>query len=156
MFTYKHQKYFITIFLITLILLVSQTVFDASAQDSGSKIPQWVKGNAGLWAGGQISDSDFIQGIQYLVQVGILQASPVEQVNTQTSNVMPTTCTALDGGILPDPVCTPGAVDPRVTQNNIDSTICVSGYTKTVRPPVSVTGPQKLASHTKYPYPLVV
>ncbi len=29
---------------------------------------------------------------------------------------------------------TPGAVDPSVTQQNIDSTICVPGYTKTVRP----------------------
>lgn len=40
---------------------------------------------------------------------------------------------------LPDPACTPGATDPRVTQANIDATICRTGYTKTVRPPVHVT-----------------
>ncbi len=51
---------------------------------------------------------------------------------------------------LPDPNCTPGAIDPRVTQENIDSTICVSGYTKTVRPSVSVTEPQKLESMKAY------
>ncbi len=51
---------------------------------------------------------------------------------------------------LPDPACTPGAIDPRVTQDNIDSTICVPGYTKTVRPPVSVTEPQKLQSMKEY------
>lgn len=51
---------------------------------------------------------------------------------------------------LPDPKCTPGAVDPTVTQDNIDSTICVPGYTKTVRPPVSVTEPQKLESMKAY------
>lgn len=51
---------------------------------------------------------------------------------------------------LPDPKCTPGAVDPIVTQDNVDSTICVSGYTKTVRPPVSVTEPQKLVSMKAY------
>ena len=52
--------------------------------------------------------------------------------------------------ILPDPACTPGAIDPRVTQDNINSTICVPGYTKTVRPPVSVTEPQKLQSMKEY------
>lgn len=117
-------------------------------QNSG-QIPQWVKSNARLWAGGQINDSDFAQAMQYLA-VSIIQVSPVEQPSKQTSNVMPTTCKALDGGILPDTVCTPGASDPRVTQNNIYSTICVSGYAKTVRPPVSITEPQKLVSMKAY------
>lgn len=42
-------------------------------------------------------------------------------------------------GLLPDPVCTPGVTDPAVTQNNIHETICVSGYTETVRPSSSYT-----------------
>jgi len=41
-------------------------------------------------------------------------------------------CHSVDG--LPDPKCTPGVVDPRVTQDNIQTTICVSGYTAKVRP----------------------
>jgi hypothetical protein len=41
--------------------------------------------------------------------------------------------------MLPDPSCTPGAIDPAVTQANIGSTICRSGYTTTVRPPESQT-----------------
>jgi hypothetical protein len=48
-------------------------------------------------------------------------------------------CTYRDGGQLPDPRCTPGSIDPAVTQANISSTICRSGYTKTVRPPASET-----------------
>jgi hypothetical protein len=40
---------------------------------------------------------------------------------------------------LPDPNCTPGAIDSAVTQENIGSTICASGYTATVRPSTSVT-----------------
>src|SRR6266567_2058614 len=43
------------------------------------------------------------------------------------------------GGGLPDPGCTPGAVDPNVSQSNIGSTICTRGYTATVRPSVDVT-----------------
>ena len=48
-------------------------------------------------------------------------------------------CTYRDKGKLPDPRCTPGSIDPAVTQGNIHSTICVSGYTKRVRPPESQT-----------------
>jgi hypothetical protein len=35
---------------------------------------------------------------------------------------------------LPDSKCTPGSTNAAVTQNNIKDTICVRGYTKTVRP----------------------
>jgi len=44
---------------------------------------------------------------------------------------------------LPIHSATPGAIDPIVTQENIGSTICVVGYTKTVRPPVSYTNALK-------------
>lgn len=55
-------------------------------------------------------------------------------------------------GALPDRHCTPGAVDPHVRQSNIDSTICRSGYTRTVRPPESYTEPLKLAQMAAYGY----
>ena len=48
-------------------------------------------------------------------------------------------CHYRDKGQLPDPRCTPGSIDPAVTQANLSSTICRSGYTKTVRPPESQT-----------------
>jgi hypothetical protein len=48
-------------------------------------------------------------------------------------------CTYRDHGQLPDPRCTPGSVDPAVTQGNLRLTICQPGYTKTVRPPASAT-----------------
>jgi hypothetical protein len=44
---------------------------------------------------------------------------------------------------LPNPTLTPGATNPRVTQANVHSTICVSGYTRTIRPPESYTEPLK-------------
>ena len=42
-----------------------------------------------------------------------------------------------DRGQLPDPRCTPGSIDPYVTQADIRSTICKTGWTGTVRPPES-------------------
>jgi hypothetical protein len=39
---------------------------------------------------------------------------------------------------------TPGALNPNVTQANIHSTICVRGWTKTIRPPVEYTNALKV------------
>jgi hypothetical protein len=61
-------------------------------------------------------------------------------------------CRAVGSGLYsrPDLRCTPGALNPAVTQARIDSTICLSGWTTTVRPPESVTEPEKLASIAAY------
>jgi hypothetical protein len=53
---------------------------------------------------------------------------------------------------LPDPTCTPGALNPQVTQANISSTICRHGYTASIRPPESVTEPEKVGSARAYGY----
>ncbi|WP_030910165.1 hypothetical protein [Streptomyces sp. NRRL F-5126] len=53
---------------------------------------------------------------------------------------------------LPDPSCTPGVYNPDVTQSTIDSTICVSGWTATVRPPTSYTNPLKVQGIADYGY----
>jgi hypothetical protein len=50
----------------------------------------------------------------------------------------------------PDKRCTPGAVNPVVTQASIYETICRSGWTSTVRPRVSITEPEKFASMAAY------
>ena len=50
----------------------------------------------------------------------------------------------------PDPRCTPGALNPAVTQTTIRQTICRSGYSSSIRPSTSVTGPEKLASMRAY------
>ncbi len=55
---------------------------------------------------------------------------------------------------LPDPSCTPGAVNPGVTQANIRDTICKPGWTSTVRPPVSVTNKIKHETDLAYSIPV--
>jgi len=61
-------------------------------------------------------------------------------------------CHARGAGIYasPDPRCTPGALNPAVTPSRISSTICRSGWTSAVRPRVSITEPEKLASMRSY------
>jgi hypothetical protein len=64
----------------------------------------------------------------------------------------PGSCQAKGSGLYsePDPTCTPGALNPAVTQATIDQTICVSGWTETVRPSESVTEAEKRASIAAY------
>lgn len=54
--------------------------------------------------------------------------------------------------VLPDRHCTPGAINPAVTQANIGSTICKAGWSESERPPESVTEPQKRLSLAAYGY----
>ena len=41
--------------------------------EGSEKIPLWIKNNAGWWALGLITDDDFVKGIQYLVEQGIIR-----------------------------------------------------------------------------------
>ena len=54
------------------------------------------------------------------------------------------------GAVLADPVRTPGVLNPDVTQATIGSTVCVSGWTRTVRPPVSYTNELKVKQMREY------
>lgn len=58
-------------------------------------------------------------------------------------------CRTREHGQLPDPSCTPGSIDPAVTQDDIHSTICRRGWTSTIRPPESQTEYAKY--HVAYP-----
>jgi hypothetical protein len=64
----------------------------------------------------------------------------------------PGSCHARGSGLYsrPDPRCTPGALNPAVGQSTIGVTICRRGWTKGVRPPESITEPEKRASMRAY------
>ena len=67
----------------------------------------------------------------------------------------PGTChyhTAANGQILPDPNCTPGAISPKVTQDTLATTICRTGYTKSIRPPAAITEIEKRENAAAYGY----
>ncbi len=52
------------------------------------QIPSWIKNNAKWWAEGTIGDSDFVQGIQYLIKQGIMKI-PNAQSGSGTSQTIP-------------------------------------------------------------------
>ena len=54
---------------------------------------------------------------------------------------------------LPDPRLTPGSIDPSVTQENIHTTVCIKGYTDSVRPDKEYTNRLKHEQLRQYRYP---
>jgi len=53
---------------------------------------------------------------------------------------------------LPRSDLTPGAINPNATQDNLDETVCLSGWASSVRPPSAYTGALKVAQIVEYGY----
>ena len=63
------------------IIVIPPTEQEASSESTS--IPAWIKNNAGWWADGQIPDSAFVQGIQFLIKEGIIV---IEQERLETES----------------------------------------------------------------------
>src|SRR5882724_6212259 len=79
-------------------------------------------------------------------------AVPVANAASTPTTVQPRATCSTRFLPLPDASCTPGVTNPAVTQSTINSTICVSGWTATVRPPTSYTNPLKVQGIKDYGY----
>ena len=64
--------------LILVIILISSFSIKVSAEEGF--IPEWIKNNASWWSQNLISDDDFLKGIQYLIQQGIIKVDYVKDV----------------------------------------------------------------------------
>ena len=51
------------------------TSFTINVGQAETSIPSWIKNNAGWWADGQIDDSSFVSGLQWLISNGIMKIS---------------------------------------------------------------------------------
>ena len=57
--------------------------------DSEISIPDWIKNNAGWWAAGEIDDSAFVNGIQYLINSGIMEIPETSQGSSTGADGIP-------------------------------------------------------------------
>ncbi len=60
---------------------------DTATPTKEIEIPDWVRNNANWWSSGQIGDSDFVQGIQWLIQQGIMKIPPTQSGVDSTQNI---------------------------------------------------------------------
>jgi len=61
-------------FMIQEKIMIISGLPEQAAEATQEQVPQWVRNNAGWWANGLISDNDFVSGIKYLVEQGIILA----------------------------------------------------------------------------------
>jgi len=64
------------------------TGFEKGLPPETSKIPQWVKTNANWWSTDQISDSEFLEGIDFLFEKGIVVV-PLKEITVQSNWKLP-------------------------------------------------------------------
>jgi len=70
-------------FVLVIAFFAILTIPAVSAQEAA--IPSWIKNNAGWWADGQIDDSSFVSGIQYLIKSGIIVVTQAEKPVIETT-----------------------------------------------------------------------
>ena len=68
-----------TILLFALVAGVATFPLAASAQSDA--IPAWIKNTAGWWADDQISETEFVNSMEYLIDSGIIQISSQQNVD---------------------------------------------------------------------------
>ena len=69
--------------------LIGSTVLPAIPNSSGqedTQIPPWIKTVAGWWGNNEISEEEFVSGIEYLINNNIILISPVPCSTTITSS----------------------------------------------------------------------
>ncbi|HSF28288.1 MAG TPA: hypothetical protein VLA53_04625 [Nitrosopumilaceae archaeon] len=69
-------------------LIIGGHFFSAYAEPYS--IPSWIKNNAKWWSNGQIEDSEFVKGIQYLIENGIMAIPETKSSVSQSSQQIPT------------------------------------------------------------------
>ena len=74
---------------ISVIELNATNILDYSSYKLTSKIPDWVKNNAGWWSENLVDDESFVNGIEYLVQNEIISIPNLSTKTPTTSKEVP-------------------------------------------------------------------
>ena len=68
-------------FILLSAILVMIAAFPLAVTAQSDAIPSWIKNTAGWWADDQISETEFVNSIEYLIDSGIIQVSSQQGVD---------------------------------------------------------------------------
>ena len=68
-------------FILLSAMLVMIAAFPLAVTAQSDAIPSWIKNTAGWWADDQISETEFVNSIEYLIDSGIIQVSSQQGVD---------------------------------------------------------------------------
>jgi phosphonate transport system substrate-binding protein len=85
------QKLFFSIITVLAVISVTTILF-AQHAEAQSLVPEWVKNNAAWWAEGTVDDQTFLNGIEFLIENGVINVSSGDQpidIDTLTIGFIP-------------------------------------------------------------------
>jgi hypothetical protein len=76
--------------ILSVLIIISTVPFVSSGSMLGEfTVPDWIKNTAGWWASDHISDSAFLQGIQYLIKEGIMVVEIPTEIDSEAAEEIP-------------------------------------------------------------------
>ena len=115
----KGIEYLINKNIILIDSTIDEKAYVPSDNSATNRVPDWVKNNADWWAGDLIGDSDFLNGIKYLINKGIILVSVSDNQKEPTTMTAPNSAMLFEGVMissywkfledlnLPSPILTP-------------------------------------------------
>ena len=83
------QKRFLLVIIIFFSLISSTILIPNSLAQEDTQIPDWIKNVAEWWANGEISENEFLTGIEYLINNNIISLDFIpcsEKTESQTTS----------------------------------------------------------------------
>ena len=78
----------ITVPLIAAIMAIGVLTISFDQVQAQSLVPEWVKNNAAWWAEGAVDDQTFLNGIEFLIEEGVINVSDVDStVDVETITI---------------------------------------------------------------------
>ncbi|HUT06764.1 MAG TPA: phosphate/phosphite/phosphonate ABC transporter substrate-binding protein [Nitrosopumilaceae archaeon] len=86
------KQKFIFLIMATITVISAATFSFTQNAEAQSLIPDWIKNNAAWWAEGSVDDQTFLNGIEFLIENGVIDVSSVDNsldVDTLTIGFIP-------------------------------------------------------------------
>jgi len=136
----KGIEYLINNNIILIDSTIDEKAYIPTDTSATNRVPDWVKNNAGWWAGDLIGDNDFLNGIKYLINKGIILVSVSDNQKEPTTMAAPNSAMLFEGVMissywkfledlnLPSPILTPISSILKIpNENNVQSIFDVYG-----------------------------
>ena len=96
----KGIEYLINNNIILIDSTIDEKAYIPTDTSAANRVPDWVKNNAGWWAEDLIGDYDFLNGIKYLINKGIILVSVSDNQKEPTTITVPNSSMFFEGVMI--------------------------------------------------------
>ena len=96
----KGIEYLINKNIILIDTTIDEKAYIPTDTSDTKRVPNWVKNNAGWWAGDLIGDYDFLNGIKYLINKGVILVSVDDNRKDSSTIIVPNSAMFFEGAAI--------------------------------------------------------